>query len=83
MNLVEFGCIGAEKSDGRFSSVVWWFLRKIRPTQLWVELSWVVAKTMSATTGGAHKPLGAKVCVTGQLRLCFARKLPCDLDATN
>ena len=20
-----------------------WFLRKIRPTQLWVELSWVVA----------------------------------------
>ena len=24
--------------------VVVWFLRKIRPTQLWVELSWVVAK---------------------------------------
>ena len=24
--------------------VVLWFLRKIRPTQLWAELSWVVAK---------------------------------------
>ena len=22
---------------------LWWFNRKIRPTQLWVELSWVVA----------------------------------------
>ena len=33
------------KSYGRFGSVVVvvWFLRKIRPTQLWVELSWVVA----------------------------------------
>ena len=28
---------------------LWWFvvyLRKIRPTQLWVELSWVVAMRM-------------------------------------
>ena len=50
--MVEFGCVGAEKkSDGRFVVVVcgyglwlWlWFLRKIRPTQLWVELSWVVS----------------------------------------
>ena len=24
-----------------------WFLRKIRPTQLWVELSWVVAITLN------------------------------------
>ena len=23
-----------------------WFLRKIRPTQLWVEFSWVVAKML-------------------------------------
>ena len=30
------------KSGGRFCG----FLRKIRPTQLWVELSWVVAKSV-------------------------------------
>ena len=27
------------------------FLRKIRPTQLWVELSWVVAKSTRARQG--------------------------------
>ena len=41
LNLVEFGCVGAEKKWG--SVLVVWFIRKIRPTQLWVELSWVVA----------------------------------------
>ena len=43
--LVEFGCAEAEKKWGWVWFVVlWlWFLRKIRPTQLWVELSWVVA----------------------------------------
>ena len=32
-------------TDGsvRFGVVLVWFIRKIRPTQLWVELSWVVA----------------------------------------
>ena len=48
--MVEFGCVGAEiKWD---TVLVLWFCgcgcglvlhRKIRPTQLWVELSWVVA----------------------------------------
>ena len=47
MNLVELRCVGAEKSDGWLG--LWfgfglWFLRKIRLTQHWVELSWVVAK---------------------------------------
>ena len=30
-------------TDGSVPVMVW-FLRKIRPTQLWVELNWVVAK---------------------------------------
>ena len=50
--MVEFGCVGAEiKWDTVLvlwfcGFVVLWFVvlhRKIRPTQLWVELSWVVA----------------------------------------
>ena len=47
--MVEFGCVGAEKKwDTVCGFVVLWFCgcglhRKIRPTQLWVELSWVVA----------------------------------------
>ena len=46
-----------------------WFLRKIRPTQLWVELSWVVAIINTRGTRvvpggrdlGAHK-VGEKQC---------------------
>ena len=44
--------------------MVWWFLRKIRPTQLWVELSWVVAIRLNdgnnngQATHGARKPPG-------------------------
>ena len=44
--MVEFGCVGAEKKWGSVLVLVVWFVvyhRKIRPTQLWVELSWVVA----------------------------------------
>ena len=48
--MVEFGCVGAEiKWDTVWFCGLWfvvcglWFPRKIRPTQLWVELSWVVA----------------------------------------
>ena len=47
LNLVEFGCVGAEKKWGSVSvwfGLVWFIHRKIRPTQLWVELSCVVAK---------------------------------------
>ena len=43
LNLVEFGCVGAEKKWGSVFGFVVWFLRKKRLTQLWVELSWVVA----------------------------------------
>ena len=45
LNLVEFVCVGAEKKWGSVcgcGGLV--YHRKIRPTQLWVELSWVVAK---------------------------------------
>ena len=35
----EFGCVGAEK---KWDTVVV-LHSKIRPTQLWIELSWVVA----------------------------------------
>ena len=54
--MVEFGCVGAEI---KWDTVLWfvvvvvvvvWFLhRKIRLTQLWVELSWVVAKKANGT----------------------------------
>ena len=44
LNLVDFGCVGAEKKWGSVVLVVLVvYHRKIRPTQLWVELSWVVA----------------------------------------
>ena len=47
--MVEFGCVGAEEKWGTvlvFGVVCGFvvYLRKIRPTQLLVELSWVVAK---------------------------------------
>ena len=50
LNQVEFGCVGAEiKWDTVCGFVVLVvvvvFHRKIRPTQLWVELSWVVANS--------------------------------------
>ena len=38
LNLVEFGCVGAEKKWGSVLVWLWRFIRKIRPTQL---LSWV------------------------------------------
>ena len=46
--MVEFGCVGAEiKWDTVWFCGLWFvvvvFHRKIRLTQLWVELSWVVA----------------------------------------
>ena len=45
LNLVEFGCVGAEKKWGSVLVVVIVVVyhRKIRPTLLWVELSWVLA----------------------------------------
>ena len=50
--MVEFDCVRAEKKWGSVlvcggcGCGLWWFIRKIRPTQLWVELSWVVAIKM-------------------------------------
>ena len=42
--MVEFGCAGAEiKWDTVLVLWLWFRHRKIRLTQLWVELSWVVA----------------------------------------
>ena len=41
--MVEFGCVGAEIKWDTVWFVVCGFPRKIRLTQLWVELSWVVA----------------------------------------
>ena len=53
LNLVKFGGVGAEKKWG--SVLVWWFyLRKIRPTQLWVELSWVVAVELGCGNSACH-----------------------------
>ena len=42
-------------TDGFVVSVcgfgVVWFLRKIRPSQIWVELSWVVVKKVGENNG--------------------------------
>ena len=43
LNLVEFGCVGAEIKWDTVLVVVCGFHRKIMLAQLWVELSWVVA----------------------------------------
>ena len=45
--------------------LVWlWFLRKIRPTQLWVELSWLVAKNQTLVDlGGGVKESDCLLCV--------------------
>ena len=58
LNLVEFGCVGAEKKWGSVLVLVVLVVvyhRKIRPTQLWVELSWVVAISILVKLGACEK----------------------------
>ena len=66
--MLEFGCVGAEI---KWDKVLWfcglWFcglLRKIRLTQLWVELSWVVAIFLQHTYTVHHLIRTARVSST-------------------
>ena len=46
-----------------------WFLRKIRPTQLWVELSWVVAINQKTYSTNKSKDSQGKVFKEDNLEL--------------
>ena len=61
LNLVEFGCVGAEIKWDTVWFVVCGFVvcglhRKIRLIQLWVELIWVVAIEYSSDSGWPRRP---------------------------